>query len=84
MALLALSFMAGIASAEEKITYLFPVPDFLPAFAPFKLAMAKGYHKDAGLDVTFQVGKGGADVAKQVGVGNADWVYAYDAWQVPL
>ena len=65
-------FAAGIALAQEKITYLFPAPDFLPAFAPFKLAMAKGYYKDAGLDVTFQVGRGGADVAKQVGVGNAD------------
>lgn len=64
--------LAGSALAAEKLTYLFPAPDFLPAFAPFKLAMAKGYYKDAGLDVTFQVGKGGADVAKQVGVGNAD------------
>ena len=61
---------ASVAMAQEKVTYLFPAPDFLPAFAPFKLAMAKGYYKDAGLDVTFQVGKGGADVAKQVGVGN--------------
>ncbi len=64
--------MVGMAMAQEKVTYLFPAPDFLPAFAPFKLAIAKGYYKEAGLDVTFQVGKGGADVAKQVGVGNAD------------
>ncbi len=69
---IALSLIAGMAAAQEKVTYLFPAPDFLPAFAPFKLAMAKGYYKEAGLDVTFQVGKGGADVAKQVGVGNAD------------
>lgn len=67
-----LAAMASVAVAQEKVTYLFPAPDFLPAFAPFKLAMAKGYYKDAGLDVTFQVGKGGADVAKQVGVGNVD------------
>lgn len=72
LAAAALSIMAGVAFAEDKITYLFPAPDFLPAFAPFQLAMAKGYYSDAGLDVTFQVGKGGADVAKQVGVGNAD------------
>lgn len=72
LAAVALTLTAGLALAEEKITYLFPAPDFLPAFAPFQLAMAKGYYKDAGLDVTFQVGKGGADVAKQVGVGNAD------------
>lgn len=67
-----LTACAGLAAAQEKVTYLFPAPDFLPAFAPFKLAMAKGYYTDEGLDVTFQVGKGGADVAKQVGVGNAD------------
>jgi NitT/TauT family transport system substrate-binding protein len=66
------SLIAGLASAAEKMTYLFPAPDFLPAFAPFQLAKAKGYYTDAGLDVSFQVGKGGADVAKQVAVGNAD------------
>ncbi|AHD01937.1 ABC transporter substrate-binding protein [Leisingera methylohalidivorans] len=62
----------GIAHAGEQVTYLFPAPDFLPAFAPFQLAKAKGYFEDAGLDVTFRVGKGGADVATQVAVGNAD------------
>lgn len=67
-----LSLMAATAFAAEKMTYLFPAPDFLPAFAPFQLAKAKGYFDDAGLEVTFQVGKGGADVAKQVAVGNAD------------
>lgn len=69
---LGMSLMAGAAMAAEKMTYLFPAPDFLPAFAPFQLAKAKGYYDAAGLDVTFQVGKGGADVAKQVAVGNAD------------
>jgi NitT/TauT family transport system substrate-binding protein len=64
--------MATVAAAQDKITYLFPAPDFLPAFAPFQLAKAKGYYKAEGLDVDFQVGKGGADVAKQVAVGNAD------------
>ena len=72
LAAVALSAIAGVSFAAEKLTYLFPAPDFLPAFAPFQLAMAKGYYTDAGLDVTFQVGKGGADVAKQVGVGNVD------------
>ena len=67
----AISFAAA-ADAAEEVTYLFPAPDFLPAFAPFQLAKAKGYFDEAGLDVTFQVGKGGADVAKQVGVGNAE------------
>ena len=67
----AISFAAA-ADAAEEVTYLFPAPDFLPAFAPFQLAKAKGYFDEAGLDVTFQVGKGGADVATQVAAGNAD------------
>ena len=67
-----LAVMSPAAMAAEKVTYLFPAPDFLPAFAPFQLAKGKGYFEDAGLDVTFQVGKGGADVATQVAVGNAD------------
>lgn len=71
-AAVALTISAGIAAAQEKVTYLFPAPDFLPAFAPFQLAKGNGYFKDAGLDVTFQVGKGGADVATQVAVGNAE------------
>ena len=62
----------SLACAQEKLTYLFPAPDFLPAFSPFQIAKAKGYYTAEGLDVTFQVGKGGADVAKQVAVGNAD------------
>lgn len=69
-AIIALS--ATVASAQEKVTYLFPAPDFLPAFAPFQLALHKGYFDAAGLDVEFRVGKGGADVATQVAVGNAD------------
>jgi NitT/TauT family transport system substrate-binding protein len=64
--------LAGPALAMEKITYLFPAPDFLPSFAPQQLAKHKGYFADEGLEVEFQVGKGGADVAKQVGVGNAE------------
>jgi len=69
-AIIALS--ATVASAQEKVTYLFPAPDFLPAFAPFQLALHKGYFKAAGLDVEFRVGKGGADVATQVAIGNGD------------
>ena len=61
----ALAFGAVAADAAEEVTYLFPAPDFLPAFAPFQLAKAKGYFEEAGLDVTFRVGKGGADVATQ-------------------
>jgi hypothetical protein len=53
-----LAFGAAAAEAAEEVTYLFPAPDFLPAFAPFQLAKAKGYFEEAGLDVTFRVGKG--------------------------
>jgi NitT/TauT family transport system substrate-binding protein len=62
---------AWAQAAPEKITYLFPAPPILPAFGPIRLALGKGYYKDAGLDVTFAVGRGGVDVAKQVGAGNA-------------
>ncbi len=55
----------------EKVTYLFPAPPILPAFGPIRLALGKNYFKDAGLDVSFAVGRGGVDVAKQVGAGNA-------------
>ncbi len=71
------AFGAGLlipqASAQslEKVTYLFPAPPVLPAFGPIRLALGKGYFKEAGLDVDFQVGRGGVDVAKQVGAGNA-------------
>ncbi len=58
-------------AADEAITYLFPAPPILPAFGPIQLAKGKGYFKEAGLDVTFAVGRGGVDVAKQVGAGNA-------------
>lgn len=68
----ALALTTTAAMAAEQVTYLFPAPDFLPAFAPFQLAKGKGYFKENGLDVTFQVGKGGADVATQVALGNAD------------
>nr|WP_067288186.1 ABC transporter substrate-binding protein [Marinobacterium profundum] len=69
---LASSLLIQNAVGAEKITYLFPAPDTLPAFAPFQIAKHKGYYADEGLDVSFQIGKGGADVAKQVAVGNAD------------
>ena len=58
------------AQAEE-VTYLLPAPPFLPAFAPWMLAKARGYYKSEGLNVKFQMARGGVDVAKQVGAGNA-------------
>ena len=59
------------ATAAESITYLFPAPPILPAFGPIQLAKGKGYFSEAGLEVSFAVGRGGVDVAKQVGAGNA-------------
>jgi NitT/TauT family transport system substrate-binding protein len=61
----------AFGQAMEKVTYLFPAPPILPAFGPIRLALGKGYFKEAGLDVSFAVGRGGVDVAKQVGAGNA-------------
>jgi NitT/TauT family transport system substrate-binding protein len=67
--------LGGVLTAQaqslEKLTYLFPAPPVLPAFGPLRLAMGKGYYKEAGFDVDFAVGRGGVDVAKQVGAGNA-------------
>jgi NitT/TauT family transport system substrate-binding protein len=57
--------------ADEKITYLFPAPPLLPAFGPIQLAKGKRYFSQAGLDVSFAIGRGGVDVAKEVGAGNA-------------
>jgi NitT/TauT family transport system substrate-binding protein len=61
------------ASAQEleKVTYLFPAPPVLPAFAPIQLAKGKGYFAQAGLEVSYQVARGGVDVAKMVSAGNA-------------
>ncbi|THT96171.1 ABC transporter substrate-binding protein [Lampropedia puyangensis] len=59
------------AQALEEVTYLLPAPANLTAFAPWMLALHKGYYKEEGLDVKFVSGRGGVDVAKQVGAGNA-------------
>jgi NitT/TauT family transport system substrate-binding protein len=63
--------LARPAWAAEQITYLFPAPPLLPAFGPIQLAKGKGYFTEAGLEVSYAVGRGGVDVAKQVGAGNA-------------
>jgi NitT/TauT family transport system substrate-binding protein len=72
VAALVSTLSVATAQAQTKMTYLFPAPSTLPAFVPFQVARHKGYYVAEGLDVNWQVGKGGADVAKQVGVGNAD------------
>ena len=76
LALVGLCLTVGLAAGDrsamaEDITYLLPAPLSLPAFGPFVVAQQRGYFKAEGLNVTFQVAKGGVDVAKQVGAGNA-------------
>jgi NitT/TauT family transport system substrate-binding protein len=60
-----------LAQTAEKITYLYPAPGTLPAFSPFAIARHKGYYAEAGLEITWQVARGGVDVAKQLAAGNA-------------
>ena len=68
---IAISLCAFDAFAAEKVIYLTPAPEVLPAFAPWALAKYKGYYKDEGIDIEFRLAKGGVDVAKQIGAGNA-------------
>src|SRR5579875_2399472 len=50
----------------------FPAPASLVAFAPWQIALKKGYYRQENVDVDFTTVNGGAEVAKQVGVNNAD------------
>lgn len=69
---LAAALLAGPAlAALEEITYLMPAPPTLPAFAPWQIAVAKGYYAEENLKLNFVLARGGVDVAKQVGAGNA-------------
>ncbi len=70
-AALALPPLPALAQVE-KVRYLFPAPGFLVAFAPFQLALKKGYYRQENVDIEFTTVNGGAEVAKQVGVNNAD------------
>lgn len=55
----------------ENVNYLMPAPATLPSFIPWVLAQQRGYYAKEGLNVTFQVARGGVDVSVQVGAGNA-------------
>lgn len=72
---LALAAAIGLGAqaqpALEEITYLMPAPPTLPAFAPWRIAEAKGFYAAEGLKMNWVLAKGGVDVAKQVGAGNA-------------
>ena len=70
-AFIAFAAPAPASAQTQNVTYLLPAPGSLPAFAPWMVAQQRGYFKDEGLNVTFQVARGGVDVAKQVGAGNA-------------
>ncbi|MES2259833.1 MAG: ABC transporter substrate-binding protein [Pseudomonadota bacterium] len=58
-------------AAPEEITYLLPAPPNTVAFAPWMIALQKGYYAEENLKVSFVAAKGGVDVAKQIGAGNA-------------
>jgi NitT/TauT family transport system substrate-binding protein len=71
-----LALFQGVPAAQAQapmhdILYLLPAPASLPAFGPWMLAKQRDYFSAEGLNVTFQVARGGVDVAKQVGAGNA-------------
>ncbi len=71
LGLVATGLHAMPAHAQQDVTYLLPAPQSLPAFGPWMVAKQRDYFKAEGLNVNFQIGKGGVDVAKQVGAGNA-------------
>jgi NitT/TauT family transport system substrate-binding protein len=60
------------SAQTEKIRYLFPSAAVVTAFAPFQIALSKGYYRAENLEVEFLSGNGSADVAKQVGASNVD------------
>jgi NitT/TauT family transport system substrate-binding protein len=68
----AAAFPAAATAQTEKVRYQFPSAAIVAAFAPFQIALAKGYYRAENLDVEFLSGNGSADVAKQVGAGNVD------------
>lgn len=55
----------------QEVTYLLPAQRTLPAFSPWMIAQERGYFREEGLNVNFQVARGGVDVARMVGAGNA-------------
>lgn len=70
-----LGIRPAIAQSLRKVTFLFDVSPY-GKHALFYPAMENGYFRDAGLDVTFQAGKGSSDVAVKVAAGAADFGFA--------
>lgn len=71
LALAAAMLACPALAAPEEITYLMPAPPTLPAFAPWQIAVVKGYYAEENIKLNFVLARGGVDVAKQVGAGNA-------------
>ena len=71
------AFHVGKASAQgrRKVTFLFDVSPY-GKHALFYPALDNGYFKDAGLDVSFEAGKGSSDVAVKVAAGAAEFGFA--------
>lgn len=69
---IALAALPATAQTLTPVKYMLPAPALLPAWIVHNVALAKGYFRAEGLDVSFVVGQGGADAATQVGAGNAD------------
>ena len=63
---------SAMAENRQKVTMHL---DFLVNgyHAPFYIAQAKGWYKEAGLDVTIRPGRGSADAIKTVGTGQAEF-----------
>jgi NitT/TauT family transport system substrate-binding protein len=63
------------AQSLRKVTFLLDVTPY-GKHALFYPALENGYFKEAGLDVTFQSGKGSADVSVKVAAGAAEFGFA--------
>lgn len=67
--------LTGFNRAETGLvpfTYLLPAPREAIALAPFTLAESLGWYRDAGLDVSFEVRRGGMEVGKALARGEGD------------
>ena len=63
------------ASANEKVSFLM---DFRPSgnHAPFYFARSQGWYKEAGIDLSIEVGKGSTFSVQSVGAGTVDFALA--------
>lgn len=77
-AVLASGALAGLTGFNRSgadlvpFTYLLPAPKEAIALAPFTLAESLGWYREVGLDVRFQVRRGGLEVGKALARGEGD------------